>query len=140
MTPLNALTRRDFLKLISMGVTSLSLSGCVSSLEESSVSGKRPNILFIMSDDHAAPAISAYRGFLSGITKTPNLDRIAKEGMKTQGEFSHETNPITMTDKNGNVVGEATGGEYILNPTQAKAISKESKYFRSLLKKKQFKG
>jgi uncharacterized sulfatase len=81
MTPLNALTRRDFLKLISMGVTSLSLSGCVSSLEESSVSGKRPNILFIMSDDHAAPAISAYRGFLSGITKTPNLDRIAKEGM-----------------------------------------------------------
>jgi hypothetical protein len=64
----------------------------------------------------------------------------AAEGMKTKGEFSHESNPITMTDKDGNVVGEATGGEYILNPQQAKAIKKESKYFRNLLKKKQFKG
>ncbi len=37
----------------------------------------RPNILFIMSDDHAYQAISAYG---SGINKTPNIDRIAKEG------------------------------------------------------------
>ena len=65
---------------------------------------------------------------------------MAKDGMKTKGEFSHDTNPITMTDKDGNVVGEATGGEYIVNPSQAKAISKESKYFRNLLKKKQFKS
>lgn len=39
---------------------------------------KRPNILFIMSDDHAAHAISAYK---SRINKTPNIDRIANEGM-----------------------------------------------------------
>ena len=38
----------------------------------------RPNILFIFSDDHAAHAISAYG---SKINKTPNIDRIAAEGM-----------------------------------------------------------
>lgn len=40
---------------------------------------RRPNILFIMSDDHAYQAISAYQNHL--IT-TPNIDRIAKEGIK----------------------------------------------------------
>src|SRR3977135_393756 len=38
-----------------------------------------PNILFIMADDHAAHAISAYG---SKINKTPNLDRLGKEGMR----------------------------------------------------------
>ena len=39
---------------------------------------KRPNIVFIMSDDHAYQAISAYD---TKLTQTPNIDRIAKEGM-----------------------------------------------------------
>ena len=39
----------------------------------------RPNILFIMSDDHASHAISAYG---SRINETPNLDRIAEDGMR----------------------------------------------------------
>ncbi|MBT5857688.1 MAG: sulfatase-like hydrolase/transferase, partial [Flavobacteriaceae bacterium] len=38
----------------------------------------RPNILFIMSDDHAYQAISAYDNRL---IQTPNIDRIAKEGI-----------------------------------------------------------
>ena len=38
----------------------------------------RPNILFIMSDDYAYQAISAYSDRL---IQTPNIDRIAKEGM-----------------------------------------------------------
>src|SRR5438045_1876056 len=39
----------------------------------------RPNILFLMSDDHGYQAIGAYG---SKVNKTPNLDRIAKEGMR----------------------------------------------------------
>jgi arylsulfatase A-like enzyme len=39
----------------------------------------RPNILFIMADDHAAKAISAY-GY--DINQTPNIDRIAEGGMR----------------------------------------------------------
>lgn len=40
---------------------------------------KRPNIVFIMTDDHTTQAISAYGGKL---VKTPNIDRIANEGMR----------------------------------------------------------
>ena len=39
----------------------------------------RPNILFIMSDDHAYQAISAYD---QRLIQTPNIDRLAKEGMR----------------------------------------------------------
>ncbi|MBT4401862.1 MAG: sulfatase [Bacteroidetes bacterium] len=39
----------------------------------------QPNILFIMSDDHAAHAISAYGSL---VNKTPNIDRLATEGMR----------------------------------------------------------
>ena len=49
----------------------------------------RPNILFIMTDDHAAHAISAYG---SRVNHTPNLDRLAKEGMLFENVFA--TNSI----------------------------------------------
>lgn len=42
----------------------------------------QPNIVFVMADDHAAKAISAYG---EGINHTPNIDRLAEEGMK----FNH---------------------------------------------------
>jgi arylsulfatase A-like enzyme len=45
---------------------------------EETDSPKRPNILFIMSDDHAYQAISAYSDHL---IQTPNIDRLADEGM-----------------------------------------------------------
>ncbi|ASZ12960.1 sulfatase [Chitinophaga pendula] len=45
---------------------------------------KRPNIIFIMSDDHAATAISAYDQTL---IKTPNIDRLAKEGILFRNSF-----------------------------------------------------
>jgi arylsulfatase A-like enzyme len=41
---------------------------------------QRPNILYIMSDDHAFQAISAYGGYLADLAPTPNIDRLAKEG------------------------------------------------------------
>ena len=43
-----------------------------------------PNIIFIFSDDHAAHAISAYG---SEINQTPNLDRLAREGMMFRNAF-----------------------------------------------------
>jgi len=53
----------------------LSFSSCK---EKEVVTPKRPNILFIMSDDHAYQAISAYG---SQLIETPNIDRIAEEGL-----------------------------------------------------------
>ena len=43
-----------------------------------------PNVIFIMSDDHAAHAMSCYG---SRINQTPNLDRIAREGMRFDNCF-----------------------------------------------------
>lgn len=48
------------------------------------MSDKRPNIIFIMSDDHAAHALSCYG---SVINETPNLDRIANEGVRFDNCF-----------------------------------------------------
>ena len=43
--------------------------------------GQRPNIVFLFSDDHAYQAISAY-GDERKLLQTPNIDRIAREGMR----------------------------------------------------------
>ncbi|HLS27513.1 MAG TPA: sulfatase/phosphatase domain-containing protein [Opitutales bacterium] len=45
---------------------------------------KRPNILFIFSDDHALQAIGAYG---STINETPNIDRLAEEGAVFENSF-----------------------------------------------------
>ena len=52
----------------------------------------RPNILFIMADDHAAKAISAYG---MAINSTLNIDRIADEGMRL--DHCYVTNSICTT-------------------------------------------
>ena len=48
---------------------------------------KRPNILYIMSDDHAYQAISAYGSDVSRYAPTPNIARIAREGMRFDRSF-----------------------------------------------------
>lgn len=54
------------------------LIGFISCNPDKAEEKQRPNILFIMSDDHAYQAISAYS---DNLTQTPNIDRIADEGM-----------------------------------------------------------
>ena len=57
---------------------------------------QRPNIIYIMSDDHDADAISAYnKQFIS----TPNIDRLAKEGMLFKRNFVNNSicGPVRAT-------------------------------------------
>ena len=54
------------------------LISCTGDPDKSGSLSTRPNILFIMSDDHAYQAISAYSDKL---IETPNIDRLADEGM-----------------------------------------------------------
>ncbi|MEI6556274.1 MAG: sulfatase [Paludibacter sp.] len=83
---------------------------------EAEAATERPNILYIMSDDHAAQAISAYGGMLAKILPTPNIDRIGNEGAILQqcfvtnsistpsratcltGEYSHRNGVYTLSD------------------------------------------
>ena len=61
----------------------------------------RPNIIFIMSDDHAAHAISAYG---SRVNTTPNIDRIAREGMRLDNTFV--TNSICTPSRAAILTGQ----------------------------------
>lgn len=79
-------SRRAF--VLGVGAASAALS-CPAAHLIGLAGGKRKNILFIMTDDHAAHAISAYG---SRIAKTPNLDRMAAEGMLFDSVMC--TNPI----------------------------------------------
>jgi len=63
--------------LVLVIIASLILHACSGIKDDSDAQG-RPNILFIMSDDHAYQAISAYDDRL---ISTPNIDRLANEGM-----------------------------------------------------------
>ncbi len=73
------MNRRDFIKKASAGLLSLSIAGCLGNRRVSLKS--KPNILFIFSDDHAYQAISAYNKRLAEVAPTPNIDKIAEEGM-----------------------------------------------------------
>jgi arylsulfatase A-like enzyme len=58
-------------------------SGCTAP-ETSERARARPNIVFILADDHAAHAIGAYG---SAVARTPSLDRLAREGMRFERAF-----------------------------------------------------
>jgi arylsulfatase A-like enzyme len=58
------------------------ISGALISGSSEKKEQKPPNIIYIMSDDHAWQAISAYGGPLKDFAPTPNIDRIAINGMR----------------------------------------------------------
>jgi arylsulfatase A-like enzyme len=84
--------------------------------QEKSAPRKRPNILYIMSDDHASAAIGAYDSWLKKVVRTPNLDRLAKQGIRFNnslvtnsictpcraailtGQYSHKNGVYTLND------------------------------------------
>jgi len=62
---------------------------------------ERPNIIFIMADDHAYQAMSCYDGSLNS---TPNIDRIANEGMLFMN--SYVTNSICAPSRPVLLIGK----------------------------------
>lgn len=80
------------------------------------VPAQQPNIVFIMSDDHAMQAISAYGHPISKLAPTPNIDRIARNGATFTNSFV--TNSLCgpsraamLTGKFGNKNGFNKNGE-----------------------------
>ncbi|MCA8964635.1 MAG: sulfatase-like hydrolase/transferase, partial [Planctomycetes bacterium] len=60
------------------------LSGLAALRAQESLSGSRPNLIFVYSDDHASHAISAYG---SRLNQTPSLDQIAATGVLFRNAF-----------------------------------------------------
>ncbi len=99
----------------------------------------RPNILFIMSDDHAAHAISAYG---SRINRTPQIDRIAEGGVRLNHCYC--TNSICtpsrasiLTGQHGHVNGVRTLGDRIdgRNPILMQKLFQKAGYQTAIVGK-----
>ena len=78
--------------------------------------GVKPNILFIMADDHATQAISAYGHPISQLAPTPNIDRIANEGAIFKNNFCTNSicgpsRAVILTGKHSHINGFRMNGD-----------------------------
>jgi len=80
---------------------SLVLAAVLLASAPAAVAAARPNIIFIMSDDHAAQAISAYG---SRVNTTPNIDRLGREGLRLDNAFV--TNSICTPSRAAILTGQ----------------------------------
>ncbi len=105
------MTRRDFVR--TMVATTLSAGFGIDAMAKQA--GKKPNIVWIFSDDHSYQTIGAYGGRLKDLDMTPNIDKLAEQGMLFQrcyvensicapsratlltGKFSHKHGKYTNT-------------------------------------------
>jgi len=77
---------------------------------------ERPNILFIFTDDHAPHAIGAYEGLLKSVNPTPNIDRLAREGVLFQNSFCTNSicgpsRAVILTGKHSHLNGFRRNGD-----------------------------
>ena len=84
---------------------------------------QRPNIIFIMSDDHALSAISAYGTELAPLAPTPNIDCIAKNGAIFRANYccnslSGPSRAAILTGKHSHKNGFLSNGSKAFNGSQ----------------------
>ncbi len=74
---------------------------------------QKPNILFIMSDDHTSQALGIYGSRLASLNPTPNLDMIASEGMIFDNVFC--TNSLCTPSRASIITGQYSQSNGILD-------------------------
>ena len=91
----------------------------------------RPNIVFIFSDDHSPNAIGAYDRWLKSVNPTPNIDRLAAEGMTFHRSYCTNSicgpvRAVIETGKHSHVNGFRQNGDKFdwSQPTFAKMLQK----------------
>lgn len=86
------------------GLLALCAIGWVLATANRGAAQSKPNILYIMSDDHAAHAIGAYGGRLAALNPTPTIDRLAREGILFENVFC--TNSICTPSRASVITGQ----------------------------------
>ena len=99
------MNRRQFLSLTAGGVAATLMSGCQSRLAGAAKpSAKRPNIIFIMADDLGYADLGCYG---QKKIKTPNIDRLAKEGTRFTQCYAGST--VCAPSRSVLMTGQHTG-------------------------------
>jgi arylsulfatase A-like enzyme len=75
----------------------------------------RPNVLFIMSDDHTTQAIGAYGSRLAAVNPTPNIDSLARGGMRFDRVFCN--NSICTPSRASIITGQYSQTNGVLDLT-----------------------
>ena len=90
----------------------IQITGCTAQEKKEN---KRPNILYIMADDHTSQAIGAYGSRLAALNPTPNIDRLAKEGIIFENAFC--TNSICTPSRACILTGQYSQTNGVLDLT-----------------------
>lgn len=90
---------------------------CNTKINTSNKTAQKPNIVFIMADDHAIQAISAYGHPISKLANTPNIDRIAENGAIFQNSFVTNSicgpsRAVILTGKHSHINGFRQNGDH----------------------------
>ena len=75
----------------------------------------KPNVLFIMSDDHTTQAIGAYGSRLAELNPTPNIDLLATDGMRFDRVFCN--NSICTPSRASTITGQYSQVNGVLDLT-----------------------
>jgi len=112
------LSRRDFLRQAALAGVGAQIAPYVATC--SAAQSKRPNILFIFSDDHSIQTLGAYRSRLQNFIRThnitPNLQQLAAEGATFTNSFvcnsiCGPSRAAILTGKHSKVNGFYTNGQ-----------------------------
>jgi arylsulfatase A-like enzyme len=96
------ISRRSFIRMAGLVAGTAAIHGrALARRLAPSPDDTRPNIIFIMADDHAAHAISAYG---SRVNRTPNIDRLAQQGMLMRNVFA--TNAVCTPSRASILTGQ----------------------------------
>jgi arylsulfatase A-like enzyme len=90
------------------------LTANTSSVVQAQTANARPNVVFIMSDDHGYQAVSAYSDKL---VKTPQIDRIGREGALMRNAFvtnsvCSPSRAVILTGKYSHLNGQRDNGTH----------------------------
>ncbi|WP_283641378.1 sulfatase family protein [Mesonia mobilis] len=90
---------------------------------EKTAANQKPNIVFIMADDHAVKAISAYGSEIGKLAPTPNIDRLAKNGAIFNQNYNTNSlcgpsRAVILTGKHSHQNGFRMNGERFDNTQQ----------------------
>jgi len=125
-----------FVKYILFFVSLFILMGCNTGQKEDKIKeNKRPNILFIMSDDHTSQAWGIYGGVLKDYVQNVNIKRLADEGIVLNNSFC--TNSICVPSRAAILTGQYSNrnGVYTLND----ALEPDSLNIAKILQEKGYK-